>query len=83
MIQITKDLAIKADEHQYIVGKPKGERFQGPKYYATLAGAMKEALAMMIRSKVAKGEITTLRAFLAELETAKQEIEDRVKPFDI
>ena len=82
-MKLTKDLAIQAEKHQYITGKLIGKRFQGSKDDETLAGAMKGALAMMTRSEVTKGEITTPRAFLEELETAKRKIEDWVKPLDI
>ena len=37
-----------------------------PRYYPTLAGAVREAVSQAMRDKVAAEEITTLRVFLTE-----------------
>lgn len=74
MIQLTENLAVTADDLQYIVGRPIQRERNGsqvieirrPRYCPTLAGAVKYAVDQALRDKVAADEITTLQEFLME-----------------
>lgn len=79
MIQLTKDLAMTADEHCYIVGQPrqradKGTILRNPTYHPTAAQAVSTALVRAMRQGVADGSITTLRQFVQEQERQRTEI---------
>ena len=80
MIQLTKDLAMTADEHGYIVGQPrqrpdKGTVLDRPTYHATAAQAVSAALARTMRQAVEDGTITTLRQFIQEQERQRADFE--------
>ena len=87
MIQLTKDLLLKADEHCYIVGKPvesrgKGTELRSPRYYTTVSQAVSNTLAIVLRQGVSDGSITTLRQFIQEQERLRRELENLVAPLD-
>lgn len=87
MIQLTKDLAMTADEHCYIVGKPrqgrgKGAELRSPTYHPTAAQAVSAALSRTMRQGVADGSITTLRQFIQEQERLRAELETLIAPLD-
>lgn len=87
MIQLTKDLAMTADERCYIVGKPS-QRADGatelrkPTYHTTAAQAVQSALALTMRQGVADGSITTLREFIQEQERQRMELEKLIAPLE-
>lgn len=69
MIRLTGNIAVTADERQYIVGRPrtrpgKGVVLDGPRYYTTMAGVVKAAVSQCLRDRVADGAITELRDWL-------------------
>lgn len=92
MIQLTKDLAMTADERCYIVGKPNKARcndVQGgrrdskllnPTYHTTAAQAVSAALKRAMRKGVADGSITTLQQFVQEQQRLKAELEKLIAP---
>lgn len=87
MIQLTKDLWMKADEHCYIVGKPRQDQgksveLRSPTYYSTAAQAVQGALKRAMRQGVADGSITTLREFIQEQERLRAELEKLIAPLD-
>lgn len=87
MIQLTKDLAMTADERCYIVGKPRQTRDRGielrnPTYHTTAAQAVQSALAQTMRQGVADGSITTLREFIQEQERQRMEFEKLIAPME-
>lgn len=80
MIQLIKDLAMTADEHCYIVGKPRqtaqdGIRLDRLTYYTSAAQAVSGAIARALRQGVADGSITTLRQFVQEQERQRADLE--------
>lgn len=85
MIQLTKHLWLKADEHCYIVGKPvesrgKGAELRNPRYYPTMARAVSGVLSTALRQGVADGSITTLREFIQEQARLQTEFEKLIAP---
>lgn len=87
MIQLTDNVAVTADQYQYIVGTPrtrpdKGITINKPRYYTTLAGAVKGALSQALRDKVADGTITTLRGWLDEYQKITNEFTKRLEPLE-
>lgn len=87
MIQLTKDLWLKADEHCYIVGQlrqraDKGDVLRNPTYHTTAAQAVEGALKRAMRQGVADGSITTLQQFIQEQERLQAELEALISPLD-
>lgn len=87
MIQLTQELAMTADEHGYIVGKPRQSadkvvRLDKPTYYPTAAQAVSSACARALRQGVADGTITTLRGVIQEQERLQAEFERLIAPLD-
>ena len=85
MIYLTEKIAVTADQHQYIVGKPrldarKGKMMDRPRYYTTLPSAVKGAVLQAMRDKVADDEITTLREFLVEYQRITDEFAKQLAP---
>lgn len=85
MIQLTKDLWMKADDCCYIVGKArqgrgKGRELRDPTYHPTVAQAVSAALSRAMRQGVADGSITTLRQFIQEQERLSAELEKLLAP---
>ena len=69
MIQLTKNLAMIADDSCYIVGTPREKADKGvvldkPTYYTTAAQAVQGALHRAMRQAIKDGSITTLREFV-------------------
>ena len=90
MIQLTKDLAMSADDNCYMVGKPCQESSKGgpytrlasPTYHTTAAQAVSAAVNRTMRKGVADGSITTLRQFIQEQERLQAELAELVAPLD-
>lgn len=87
MIQLTDNLVVTADQYQYIVGTPrtrpdKGITIDKPRYYTTLAGAVKGTLSQALRDKVPDGTVTTLRGWLDEYQKITDEFTELVKPLE-
>ena len=65
MIQLTENLAVIADDLQYILGKPVQRERNGstvteirrPRYYPTLEGAVRGAVVQTVRDRVQSEEI--------------------------
>ena len=71
MIQLTDTLALTADEHNYIVGKPRGNVSKGsllssPSYFTNITQAVLYAVSQAMRERVAKNQVTTLEQFAEE-----------------
>ena len=80
MIQLTKDLWLKADEHCYIVGtrresRGNGTELRNPTYHPTAPQAVSAALNRALRQGVADGSITTLRQFIKEQDRQRSELD--------
>ncbi len=87
MIQLTKDLAMTADQYGYTVGKPvqKAGRpleFLKPTYYGTAAQAVRGAVSRTLRQGIADGSITSLRQFVQEQERLFAEFERLLAPLE-
>lgn len=88
MIRLTDNLAITADDLQYIVGTPR-QRADGrlvmrnPRYYTNLAQAVRAAVVRAVRQKVASEEITTLRGCIDEMERLTREFEKLTEPLNM
>lgn len=87
MIELPKGLVIIADEHCYIMGKPKKDRgrgveIQNPKYYPTMEKTIRGALSLIMRLKVKDEEITTLQQFLDEQAQLNQELREMITPHE-
>lgn len=85
MIQLTKDFAITADEHCYIVGKlcqrgDKPTELRNPTYHTTAAQAVSTVLTRAMRKGVADGSITTLQQFVQEQKRLRTELEKLIAP---
>ncbi len=92
MIKLTDNLAIVADEHQYIVGKPRHKTDKAgkvitvidkPTYHTSLSTALKSAVAHAMREKVAEGTVTTLRGYLDELKQVQADFAALLKPMEV
>lgn len=64
MIQLTDNLVVTADQYQYIVGTPrtrpdKGITIDKPRYYTTLAGAVKGAISQAMRKRMGEDRTWT------------------------
>ena len=90
MVQLTEDLAVIADDLQYIVGRPVTRERGGepvleirrPRYYPTLAAAVRGAVSQAMRDKVAANDISTLREFLAENKRINDEFRSLLEPLE-
>ncbi|WP_147539208.1 hypothetical protein [Anaerotruncus rubiinfantis] len=60
----------------------KHGKLRNPRYYTTLAGAVKGTLSQALRDKVADGTITTLRCWLDEYQKITDEFTELVKPLE-
>ncbi len=91
MIQLTETLAVIADDQQYILGIPTERNRDGksavtmrkPRYYPTLAGAIRGAVCQSMRDKVAASEITTLLAFLEEEKRLDGQFRELLAPLEV
>jgi len=91
MIKLSDDLVITSDDNQYIVGKPrerlgkKGQKYiecYNPRYYTTFSATLRHAVDIIMRQKVAKDEITTLRDYVSELKRVQDDIAEKLKPLE-
>lgn len=87
MIQLTKELAMTADSHCFIVGRPrqrvgKALEMLEPSYYSTATQTVQGALNRAMRQGVADGNITTLQQFIREQERLKAELQLMIKPLE-
>jgi hypothetical protein len=91
MIKLTEKLAITADEHQYLLGRPRERAdkagnavtsIDNPTYYTTLSSALKSALARTMREKVQDGAVTTMRGYLDELQRLQDEFAKLLEPLE-
>lgn len=87
MIQLTKDLALTADDHCYIVGKPRQKAGNGlviddPTYYSTADQAVQGALCRAMRISVKEGSVTTLREFVERQEQLLAELQRLIAPLN-
>ena len=87
MIQLTDKLAVVADSECYIMGKPrqrvgKGVEMQSPRYYSTMAQAVRGAVSTTLRQKVASGEITTLSEFVRQEKQLFEEFTKRLEDLE-
>lgn len=91
MIQLTDKIVVTADEHQFIVGRPRqrtrkdGNQAIGidsPSYFTSLSNAVKFAVTQSMRDSVANGTITTLREFIAEQERVQNEFARLLEPLE-
>lgn len=80
-----------ADQHQYIVGRPRQRTDRGgdstpvldkPTYHTSFASAVKSAVSTALRDDVAEGAITTPREFALEQKRLTRELEALLKPLD-
>ena len=87
IIQLTPNLAMIADDHCFIVGKPRIKsgspiKIEKPRYYTTVAQAVRGALQQAMREKVQNSEITTLRQFIERQEVLQKEFENLLNPLE-
>ena len=87
MIRLTNDHVLIADERQYIMGKLKnnaGERTEvrNPRYYTSVAQAVRGALEFTMRTAVADGSVTTLREFIQKQEALRDELQKLLAPLE-
>ena len=87
MIQLTDKLVMIADKHCYIVGEPRQRvgkvlEIKEPKYYSTVAQAVRGVLATAMRQAVKDDSITTLRQFIDEQDRRRAELEKLIAPLD-
>lgn len=74
MIHLTDTIAIKADQNQYIIGKPITQSHDGenttkiasPRFYNSIGAALRAAVALSMRQDVAEDKITTLEQFITQ-----------------
>lgn len=87
MINLCTGLVMTADEHCFVVGKPrksrgKGCEIQHPTYYTTAAQAVQGALLRAMHQAAADGSVTTLREFLATQEKLQADLQRLIAPLD-
>ena len=94
MIYLTDKLAIIADSVCYIVGRPveavqesggkrcKAPKLRSPRYYSTLAQAVRAAVSATLRQKVAEDEITTLQEFIRQEKQLQEEFVKKLEVLD-
>ena len=91
MIQITPQIVISADHHQYIVGRLRERTDKGgaaalvldkPTYHTTLASAVKCAISFALRDGVADVTITTLQEFIQEQRRLHAELSALLESLD-
>lgn len=87
MIQLSNNLAMTADDHGYIVGKPrqkpdKGIVLDNPTYYTTVPQAVQGALDRGMRQAVADGCVTTLGQFIEEQERQMERLKKLLAPLE-
>lgn len=88
MIEVAGGYCVRADTRQYIVGRPYigkdgSLRTRNPRYLSTMERAVTYIAEQVLRDKVAKEEITTLRDFIREFRALKQELTRQIEPLKI
>lgn len=88
MIYLTDKLAVTADGECYMVGRPRQRAgravsVDNPRYYPTLAQAVRGAVATTLRQKVATSEITTLQEFIRQEKTLEAEFTKKLEVLDL
>ena len=88
MIYLTDNLVLVADEHCYIIGKPrqrpdKGTVLDAATYHRDIRCAVLSAIDRSLRSAVKDGSITTLRQFLDEEERLTAKLKDLLVPLEV
>lgn len=76
MIQLTEDLYLSADKHQYILGtlvkkSREGEEYtelSNPQYFTTMPAAITAAVSRILLYQVKDGDITSLQGYRNELQ---------------
>ena len=84
MIYLADEIAITADDMQYIVGRPYTSpsgavKIKNPKYFHDLNAALQQAVADCIRAGVADNRITELRQVVAEQAWLEQAFSEKLK----
>ena len=84
MIRLTDEIAITADDMQYIVGRPytspRGAvKIKNPRYYHKLSAALQQAVTDCVRAGVADSRITELRQVIAEQTRLEQTFSEKLK----
>lgn len=87
MIQLTDELVLMADGYNYVIGKPYQNRegkthMLQPKYYSTIAQAVRGAVRLTMRAGVADGSITSLRDFIERQEELEKRLAALVAPLE-
>ena len=94
MITLTDKLAVTADSECYMVGRPvetvqesggkrcKAPKLRSPRYYPTLAQAVRGAVSTTLRQKVAASEITTLGEFLRQGKALQEHFTKPLEPLE-
>lgn len=87
MIRLAQNLALTADDHCYILGKPAKPRgksceLSNRSYHTTPAQAVSAAVLRAMRQGVADGSIVTLRQFITEQARLQAELERLIAPLE-
>ena len=94
MITLTDKLAVTADSECYMVGRPvetvqesggkrcKAPKLRSPRYYSTLAQAVRGAVSTTLRQKVAASEITTLQEFNRQEKALQEHFTKLLEPLE-
>lgn len=88
MIRLTENLALAADEHSFLVGKPclkpNGEAFiRNPRYFPNVRLALQGALEIALRTAIADETITTLRELMEVQERLAAQLKDLLAPLEV
>ena len=88
VVYLTDKLAVTADSECYMVGKPrqragKGVSVDNPRYYPTLAQAVRGAVSTTLRQKVAASEITSLQEFIRQEQALQTEFTKKLEVLDL
>ena len=88
MIYLRYKLAVTADGECYMVGRPRQRAgravsVDNPRYYPTLAQAVRGAVATTLRQKVATSEITTLQEFIRQEKALEAEFTKKLEVLDV
>ncbi|SCI04444.1 Uncharacterised protein [uncultured Ruminococcus sp.] len=87
MIQLTDNLFVTADERNYIVGTARQRADRGivmdsPSYFTTMSQAVRYAVSLALKERVANDQITTLRQFVEEQERLRAEFIKKLEPLE-
>ena len=86
MIQLTERLAVTADRLSYTVGEVRKragkDTIVNPKYYGTMAQAIRGAIGITLRRGVADGTIDTLQKFLQEERRLQDDFSRKLEPLE-